>query len=90
MADFRPWFPNLCGLGKIDQKKVVEPKSVPGLVTTHTLKKKKTNVAVISGGVTISPKEIAEKSNWQATSLLSGTAVPSKSKMPVSKAWWWD
>jgi Protein of unknown function (DUF1598) len=87
MADFRPWFPNLCGLGKMDQKKVVEPKSVPGLVTTHTLKKKKTNVAVISGGVTISPKQIAEKSNWQATPLLSGTAVPNKSKMPVSNAW---
>lgn len=89
MANFQAWFPNLCRLGKMDQK-VVEPTSVPGLVTMHTLKKQRTNVAVISGGVTINPQKIAAQSNWQVSSLLSGSAVPAKATLPETKAWWWD
>ncbi len=90
MADFRPWFPNLVGLGKLDSAKAVEPKTVPGLVTTHLLKKKKTNVAVISGGVTVNPKSALKSDNVKVSQLLSGSAVPSKSKAAESAAWWWD
>lgn len=90
MADFRPWFPNLIGLGKLDSATAVEPKTVPGLVTTHVLKKKKTNVAVISGGVTINPKSALKGESIQVSQLLSGSGVPSKSKMPKNAAWWWD
>jgi Protein of unknown function (DUF1598) len=90
MADLRPWFPNLVGLGKMDQRKIVEPKSVAGLVTTQTLKKQKVHVAVISGGVTISPTQAAQKSNWEVSSVLNGSAVPNAAKAPESKAWWWD
>lgn len=90
MADLRPWFPNLCGLGKQDHWKGTEPKSVPGLVTTQALKKKKVNVAVISGGVTINPKSLAQSENIKVTSLLTGSAVPTSAKVPEGKAWWWD
>ncbi|MFO0942649.1 MAG: DUF1598 domain-containing protein [Pirellulales bacterium] len=90
MADFKPWFPNLVGLGKLDSAKAVEPKTVPGLVTTHFLKKKKTNVAVISGGVTVNPKLALNSDNIKESQLLTGSAVPAKSKVPESKAWWWD
>lgn len=90
MADFRPWFPNLVGLGRLDSAQAVEPKTVPGLVTTHVLKKKKTNVAVISGGVTVSPKAALKSDSVNESQSLAVTASKSSEKPAKSSAWWWD
>jgi Protein of unknown function (DUF1598) len=87
MNDFRAWFPNICELGQIEQQGALEPRKVAGLVTAQTLKKKKSNVAVISGGVNLQPVQMASRNNWKTTSLLTGSAVP---KISEQTAWWWD
>lgn len=92
LSDLSPWFPNLCGLGKADQQNVSEPKTVPGLVTTRMMKKKKTNIAVISGGVTISPtaQKLKNKPTNSETSR-ERLILDKSSKAPESQnSWWWD
>ncbi|WP_197355455.1 DUF1598 domain-containing protein [Aureliella helgolandensis] len=91
------WFPNLCGLGTAQSDLAVEPKSVAGLTTWHKLKNG-TVVAVVSGGVTMDPRTMASRDQWQTSDFLTrsvvptspdSTAEPHSTAVPVRR-WWWD
>jgi hypothetical protein len=88
------WFPTLCGFGSsVDDRaeQVVVPKSVPGLAITHRLKNG-TVMAVVSGGVTMNPQELASRRNWQASQFLASSAVPRppERRSSAQAQWWWD
>lgn len=85
------WFPTLCGLGREPQYDMRIPETVSGLTTTHRLKNG-TTLAVVSGGVTVNPIDLANSGSWQETEQLSGSSVPTQPTQldPVRAKWWWD
>jgi Protein of unknown function (DUF1598) len=93
MGDLRPWFPTLCSLGSsLTQNSEVEPpKTVSGLAAWHKLKSG-TIVAVVSGGVKLDLKSIADRSQWKESSAIAQSVVPEKAQLRnTSHAnWWWD
>lgn len=90
LGDCRAWFPTLSGLGCLEQDIVNAPKWVDGLVVSHQLKRSRTNIAVVSGGVRINPMQMAARANWQESPLLSGSKVPQMPQENPQAHWWWD
>ncbi|GAB5404552.1 MAG: DUF1598 domain-containing protein [Aureliella sp.] len=87
-SSLESWLPALCKVGQVRESKLVEPKSVDGLATSHRLKSG-TVLAVISGGVQIDPKRSAAK--LQPSKFLAESIVPSKPAQPATThgKWWW-
>lgn len=89
-VDYQDWFPNLYGLGKAKQHSVREPKQVDGLATWHRLKSNRTIVAVVSGGVSIDPKQTADRQRWKVSQLLSSQSLLDRHYTDSSSNWWSD
>jgi hypothetical protein len=85
------WFPTLAAIGKLENEQLVEPTAVEGLTAWHRLKNG-TVVAVVSGGVKIDPRPLAEKKHWHDSNFLASSLVPSPAARPSTGhgLWWWD
>ncbi len=90
MPDYRAWFPTLCGLGQVESSSVPEPQSVNGLSAWHYSKSKRSNIAIVSGGVQVNPTSLARSDNWQVSELLTGSVVPQPKDSLRHSQWWWD
>ncbi|HBE67097.1 MAG TPA: hypothetical protein DDW52_03010, partial [Planctomycetaceae bacterium] len=82
------WFPTLCGLGALSQADQPVPKSVDGLTTSHKLPSG-TTIAVVSGGVQITPSAAAEL--VKESKFMAESALPREPEVkPAGQAkWWW-
>lgn len=90
--DLQTWFPNLFGMGQTQLSHItVEPKQVDGLAAWHRLRTG-TTLAVVSGGVNISPARLALRDQWASSKHLVTSVVPEKASIPsfAHSAWWWD
>ncbi len=87
-SSLESWLPALCRVGQVRESKLVEPKTVDGLATSHRLKSG-TVLAVISGGVQIDPKRFAAK--LEPSKFLAESVVPAKPsrKATTHGKWWW-
>lgn len=82
------WFPTLCGLGAFSQSDRPAPKSVDGLATSHKLPSG-TTIAVVSGGVQITPSAAAQ--HVQESKFMAESVLPREpASKPAGQAkWWW-
>ncbi|MEO8272198.1 MAG: DUF1598 domain-containing protein, partial [Aureliella sp.] len=83
------WFPNLRQYGQAACDPQMEPKSVTGLTAWHKLKKR-TVVAVVSGGVRIDAKSLASPEHWQPVNTDLELPPASTRFDAVADHWWWD
>jgi hypothetical protein len=90
LPDFSRWFPTLCGLGVETQQGVHQPKHVDGLAASHQSQRTRTNVAVVSGGVLVSPKRKADRNRLETSALIGGTILDQTGRLTERDHWWWD